>query len=353
VYNRNVFFGRAGKQGEGWTVEGVDWAGLAAFVSPGSPEIMEFSKYVVGMARTKRRAGLNQNMQFGIWLFEGMRAYGIDIRAASPQGGSRRAGGEARREMQFPAQTLAYKAGAVTDAALLYGAVLEAAGIRAGMSPLAEGEVLGAFDLGINKDDAVTAALFNGPQKLLIIGKEVWLPVAVSKLNEGFTVAWAEGIRRVDALLADEGEGAEMVIFEDAWGVYPPAPFPALNVRIGQADERVLSAGADGVLQTYIQNEFGPKITAINAQIRSNPTASLYNQLGNLYLRSGRDGEAKGAYERAAGMGSVGAMVNRGNMALLEKDLAAAERWFRQALQREPGNGGAARGLKQITETPR
>jgi tetratricopeptide (TPR) repeat protein len=289
-------------------------------------------------------------MQFGIWLFEGLRAYGIDIRREQRTGNSeqRTDNSEQRVERQFPAQTLAYKAGTVTDAALLYGAALEAAGIRAGMIPLADGEVLGAFDLGINRDDAVTAALFNGPQKLLIIGEEVWLPVAVSKLNEGFTAAWAEGIRRADALLADEGGGAEMVIFEDAWAVYPPAPFPALNVRIGQADERVLSAGADGALQTYIQNEFRPKITAINTQIRNNPTASLYNQLGNLYLRSSMNTEAKAAYERAAGMGSVGAMVNRGNMALLEKDLAAAERWFAQALQREPGNAAALRGLRQI-----
>jgi tetratricopeptide (TPR) repeat protein len=288
-------------------------------------------------------------MQFGIWLFEGLKAYGIDIRAASPQGGSR-VEGEARREMQFPAQTLAYKSGEVTDAALLYGAVLEAAGIRSGIIPLSGGEVLGAFDLGINRDEAVTAALFNGPQKLLILGEEVWLPVALSKLNEGFTVAWAEGIRRVDALLAGEEEEAEMVIFEDSWGVYPPAPFPALNVRIGQADERALSAGADGVLQAYIQSEFEPKIEAINAQIRNNPTAALYNQLGNLYLRSGRDSEAKAAYEWGAGMGSVGAMTNRGNMALREKDFIVAERWFAQALQREPDNEAALKGLAQITE---
>jgi tetratricopeptide (TPR) repeat protein len=243
---------------------------------------------------------------------------------------------------------LAYKSGTAADTALLYGATLEAAGIRAGMIPLSGGEVLAAFDLGVNRNDAVTAALFDGREKLLILGEEVWLPVAVSRLNEGFIAAWAEGIRRLDALAASEEE-AEMVIFEDAWAVYPPAPFAALDTRIARADERVLSAACEQALQTYIQNELGPKIQALNAQIRGNPSAALYNQLGNVYLRSGMTGEAKAAYERAAGMGSAGAMTNRGNVAVQEKDFAAAEKWFRQALQRQPDNAAAARGLRQIT----
>jgi Tfp pilus assembly protein PilF len=47
-------------------------------------------------------------------------------------------------------------------------------------------------------------------------------------------------------------------------------------------------------------------------------------------------------------MGSVPAMTNRGNMALNENDRAVAERWFRQALQAQPDNATALRGLEQI-----
>jgi hypothetical protein len=49
-------------------------------------------------------------------------------------------------------------------------------------------------------------------------------------------------------------------------------------------------------------------------------------------------------------MGSVPAMTNRGNLAPIEKDYAAAERWFRQALAREPENAAAKRGLEKIGE---
>jgi hypothetical protein len=47
-------------------------------------------------------------------------------------------------------------------------------------------------------------------------------------------------------------------------------------------------------------------------------------------------------------MGSVGAMVNRGNTALVERDWVTAERWFRQALAAEPGNEAAQQGLDQL-----
>jgi Tfp pilus assembly protein PilF len=40
-------------------------------------------------------------------------------------------------------------------------------------------------------------------------------------------------------------------------------------------------------------------------------------------------------------------MTNRGNAALLEKDYAGAERWFRQALEAQPDNAAALRGLGQ------
>ena len=72
------------------------------------------------------------------------------------------------------------------------------------------------------------------------------------------------------------------------------------------------------------------------------------NRLGILYTRAGRTAEAKAAYERAAGLGSVPAMINRGNMALGENDYATAEKWYRQALQKQPENASALRGLERI-----
>jgi hypothetical protein len=49
-------------------------------------------------------------------------------------------------------------------------------------------------------------------------------------------------------------------------------------------------------------------------------------------------------------MGLVPAMTNRGNLALIEKDYASAERWFKEALARDPGNQTALRGMEKAEE---
>ena len=113
-------------------------------------------------------------------------------------------------------------------------------------------------------------------------------------------------------------------------------------------DSNAVNTSANAVVQNYIKSEFQPKLAAVQDQIRKSPNASLYNQLGNLYLRSGMTAQAKSAYEQAAGMGLTEAMVNRGNAALYENDIAAAERWFRQALAKDPQNRAALRGIEYV-----
>jgi Flp pilus assembly protein TadD len=98
----------------------------------------------------------------------------------------------------------------------------------------------------------------------------------------------------------------------------------------------------------YIEQELQPILRLVQSQINTNPTAVLYNRAGIVQARIGRIAEAKAAYERAAGMGSVPAMTNRGNLALIERDFTAAERWFRQALARDSQNRAALQGLEKV-----
>jgi hypothetical protein len=325
VYNRNTF--PAG-----------DMAGLAAFVSPTAPEVLEFSKYVTGLARTKRRTALNSNLQFAAWLFEGLRAASIRVTGAS-----------SLTEIQYPFQTLVYRTGTVTDVGLLFAGTVEAAGIRAAIIPLGD-DFITAFSLGIN--EASAAGLFNGLDSVLIVDDEVWLPLSMAKFNDGFIESWKAAADRLTTAF-DSGESAsseaiEFIVLEDAWTVYPPAPLPAQGLRVNLPEQGALSSTAGGALDAYIRQEIQPKITVLLGQIRNTPTASLYNQLANLYVRAGNMAEGKTAFERAAGLGSVAAMINRGNLALVERDYTAAERWFKQALQIQPENATAQRGLQQI-----
>jgi hypothetical protein len=323
VYNRNIY--PAG-----------DNAGLAAFVSPSSQEVLEYSKAVTGMARASRRMGLNNNMQFGMWLFEGLKAAGLGVEAAV----------SSLDEVQFPAQTLAYNSGTARDIGLLYAASLEAAGIEAAYIPLKDDFIT---LIGLAANEAAAASLFNGRDKILIIDGAAWLPLLMSEVERGFTSAWQGGVNTLNAIFA-ANEEVELIMLSDAWAMYPPAPFPPLGVRITPPDMGTVRRNADTAISAYINSEITPLLQTTQRQIQAGATAALHNRLGILQMRAGRIAECKASYERAAGMGSVPAMTNRGSLAMTEKDYAAAEGWFRQALAADPGNEAAQRGLAQIAE---
>ena len=327
VYNRNTF-------------PAVDPTGLAAFVSPASPEILEYSKHITGLARSARRTGLNQNMQFALWLFEGLRASGVRLDDTHT----------AKDEVQFPSETLGFRTGNRTDIGLLYAAALEASGISAALIPFEEtegspdGDFIIAYNLGLS--EAGAGLLFNGLEKMLVIDGQVWMPLSMNAFNDGFMAAWDRAVDVLNRMFAEAME-VNFIMPENAWAIYPPAPLPVQGgtaVRAGGGD---LAETTDGILEQYISREIQPLVQNVQWQIAANPTAALYNRLGILLARSGQIADAKAAYEQAADMGSVPAMTNRGNLALIEKDYAVAEQWFAQALAQEPENMTAKRGLEK------
>jgi len=318
------------------TVAEGDPAALAAFISPTSPETVDYAKYIAGLARNDRRTGHNQNFQYAVWLLEGLRASGIKLDNTFTNAG----------EAQFPAETLSFRSGSARDLAILFAAGLESVGIQAAFVQT-EDDFLAAVSLNINQSAAET--LFNGTNKILLINNQVWLPLSMAAFNEGFTAAWAKGA----AVLGEtfrEGKTADFVLVEEAWADYPPAPLPEQGGRAVRTDSAAAAREVNRAMQQYIETEIQPVVRQVQAQAYSTPTAAMYNRLGIVLVRAGRTAEGKANYERAANMGSVPAMTNRGNLALIEKDYAAAERWFRQALAIESKNAAALRGLEQIQE---
>jgi tetratricopeptide (TPR) repeat protein len=319
----------------------ADRAGLAAFVSTASPEILEYAKHITGLARTNRRSGLNQNMQFAMWLFEGLLNGGIRLDASHTVPG----------EVQYPAETLGFTTGTNADIGLLYAAALEASGIPAaiiptGMTGTGEAEeFIVACNLRVDQSQA--ELLFDGLDRVLVIDDQVWLPLSMNAFNEGFMQSWLDGVDALNAAFA-AGMEVDFIMLESAWGTYPSAPLPVqggVSLRTGEAE---LSRRVNQVLARYISQELDPLIRAIQGTLRSDPAAASYNRLGILLTRAGRLAEAKTAYERAAAMGSVPAMNNRGNLALTERDYPGAERWFRQTLTADPENQTALRGLETV-----
>jgi hypothetical protein len=334
VYNRNSFR---------W----LDPAALAVFVSSTAPELLDYSKYIAGIARNRTRTGLNQKMQQAVFLFEGLRAMGITgSRDDQTPYTAFHQNPQTVDYIQFPFQTLAYRTGDLDDLGLLFSGVLEAAGIGTAIIPMA-GEFIVAFSLDI--DQAAAGELFNDLENLLIIDGKVWIPVAMSSMAEGFINCWYNAVNRIN-LAIGSGEEVNFIALTDAWASYPPAALTAQDTQYDKPSETSVSRLAETDMLRYISAEFGPKIRQVQDEIRSQGgSVGLYNRLGLLYVRSGMYNEARAEYMRSAAMGSAAAMVNLGNLAVINRDFSSAEDWFNRALQTDPGSRGALNGLNQIT----
>jgi len=314
-----------------------DAACLASFISSTSPDVLDFGKYIAGLARNDRRTGHNNNLQYAIWLLEGLRAGGIILGNTYSD----------KTEAQFPAETLAYRSGNARDLALLFAGCLESVGIPSAFVQV-ENDFLVAVSM--NADASAAETLFNGTGKILIIDNKAWLPLSMAAFNEGFLSAWSRAVKVLgDGFKA--GKQADFVMVEEAWAVYPPAPFPEQGGRAVRTDVNAAGKEVNRAMQQYIAQEIQPILTQIQAKASASPSATIINRLAIVQVRAGKLAEGKANYEKAAGLGSVPAMTNRGNLAMLEKDYATAEKWFKQALAKDSKNSAALRGLEQIAES--
>ena len=67
-------------------------------------------------------------------------------------------------------------------------------------------------------------------------------------------------------------------------------------------------------------------------------------------VRSGKYREAKVEFYKAIAAGSVSAMNNLANLLLMEKDYDGATAMFKKALQKDPENKIALKGLESTKE---
>ena len=333
VYNRN-------------SIRWVDPAIIASFVSAKSQEILELSKVVVGIARSHLRTGLSKDMQFAMYVHESICNMGIAVEENSDTPyNETHLNLSALDYIQYPYQTLSYRSGDKDDIAILYMSMLESVGISAAFIPLADD-----FIVAINLGEATssTLSLFNDESHVLIVDDQVWMPVSIKAINEGFVNSWIKGITTVNEMLEAE-EDVEFILLADAWQNYPPSGFSTGESNVKTPLDAELSALVEADITQYINQEFGPQIAEVQAKIKKEGNSiTLYNQLGLLYVRAGLYSNAIPVYEVSAKMGSVAAMNNLGNIYSLQKQYLAAKKWYEAALASDPQNATAIKNLEKI-----
>lgn len=333
VYNRNSMR---------WVDSGI----LASYVSSTSNEILELSKYFVGVARNHFRTGLNKNMQFAMYIHEGIRSLGVvyEEKSDTPYDSFHLSPSELDY-VQYPYQTLSYRSGDKDDIGILFMSMLESVGIGAAYLPLKDDFIV-AIELGEYKPALLN--LFNNTDNLLVVNDKVWMPVSMSVISKDFSEGWKKGVEKVNEALESDDD-VDFIVLSDAWLTYPPSGFSSGETNSKIPSEKDLVKAGENAVAKYIAQEFGPQIAAVQAQIKSEGgSVNLYNRLGLLYVRAGMYDNAVSIYEVSAKMGSIPAMNNLGNILSLQKKYAKAKEWYEKVLAIDPENETARKNIIKI-----
>jgi len=314
---------------------------LASFVSPNDPAVLDSSKFLAGVVRSKARKELDSNLQYALGIFEGLKLSGIawTVDPQTPYKKMRAAPADVDY-VQYPYQTIAYRGGDSDDIAVLYAAELESVGVPSALLPL-DGEVLVAFKM--SRSEAETKGSFADAGDFIFVDGEAWAPVRVSLLREGFLRAWSEG-----AALVKSTEGARDRFYRlgDAWLRFPPAGVPGISAATKKPSEDMVRSAFDVAVSLVVAKEVNPRAERMRSSFGTDGgTGRQRNSLGVLYARYGMYAEALTEFQAAAALGHSGAAVNIGNVAYLMADYKTSAAWFQKAYDDKPADVAAIIGL--------
>lgn len=317
---------------------------LAAFISSNTPEILEYAKYVSGIARNKLYTGMNRNVQFAAALMESLRATGISYSNDTITPYSTYHLSTEVDSVQYPLQTMNYLGGDYDDLGILLASCLESVGVETAFMPVENDFIV--FVSANLKTKNVTNHFAD--LKGLIYDEEdsssnVYFPLSMAHFNEGFAKSRQAGEEVVKACKENEAASYDFITTHDAWTIYPSAVYTGSGVSFEKPSQAEVERLTDLAVKDYIATDLEPVIK--NAKESGDA-----NKIGMALVRSGKYSEAKVEFNKAIAAGSVSAMNNLANLLLMEKDYDGATAMFKKALQKDPENKIALKGLESTKE---
>ncbi len=313
----------------------------AAFVTARDPNILRYARNTAGVQEETPLRAINTNFRTAMALFESFATYGITY-VVDPQSAYQELSQDALALdfIQFPVQTLEYRAGDCDDLAILYNALLEAVGVETAFITT-PGHIYSAFNLDMWPQDAERT--FGSLENLIVADDAVWLPVEITALRGGFISAWEIGARQWRQY-SQSGE-AEIYLTRQAWQVYPPVASPGDGTVLTTLPDRDrLLTSYNRSLETFINRSIYTREQQLLARIGRGADPRAINALGVLYARHGLLEQAAEQFERIAGR-SASARVNLGNIAYQRQDYRGALDHFDRALAMEADNTVALLGV--------
>lgn len=318
----------------------------AAFVTAKDPRVLAFAKNAAGLVRDKGPAAFDENLLYGMGIFKALDLYGLSY-VVDPKTpfADYSANSKAVDYLQFPRQTLEYRAGDCDDLSILYAALLESVGIETAFVTV-PGHIFVAFELDTPAADL--ARTFSSVQDLIVREGRAWVPVEVTVRRDGFLRAWAEGARQWRD--ASGKSTAGFLPVHEAWKEYEPVGLPGASADVSlPPPDRLLAAFLEEAGR-LVDRELGPRAVRLEEEIRSSGgSPSSHNRLGVLYARFGDLDKAEKSFDRALAKGDFApALTNLGNLHFLRRDYPKAQALYERAARLAPDNPAVVVNLARV-----
>lgn len=306
----------------------------ASFITAKDPEVLRFSKNIAGKLRAEGSLAVNSNLRAALGQFEALKLYGINYVIDPASSYIELSENKFSLDyLQFPVQTLSYKAGDCDDLSILYSALLESIGIETAFITI-PGHIYMAFSLNMNPAEA--EKVFPDSDDLIIYNEQAFIPVEITMIQDGFMKAWQMGAKQ---WVESNSEGtASFYPIHDAWRTYAPVGIAAPNTRIEGIPEDQIIRAYNLELGKFIERQIGSKVKSLQERIGQNNDPKLINRLGVLYARFGLYDKAKVEFEIAVNAQFQPALVNLGNILSIQNKYQEALESYRQAAETSPDN---------------
>jgi tetratricopeptide (TPR) repeat protein len=272
-------------------------------------------------------------------VFEALSVYGMNYVVDPASSYASLSANEAALDyLQFPSQSLSYRAGDCDDLTVLFCALLEASGIETAFITV-PGHIYAAFNPGVAAE--AMPRYFPRAGDYIVHGGKTWLPVEITMVHDGFLKAWQEGVRQWKEALARNQ--AAIYPVREAWNLYEPTA-SVEDARVIAPDKtRVMTRYADS-WKRFTTREMADREKTLKDALAKRDTPANRNKLGVLYASYGLYDQAEAQFATGAKEQNVYCMVNMANIRFLRADYTGALAGYKAAMKLDAKNAAALAG---------
>jgi len=305
----------------------------AAFVTARDPAVLTLSRNSMNIVRDSNNKGTDPALRQAMAVYEALRYYGLSYVVDPSSSYEELSAGTALDFIQFPVETLTYKAGDCDDLSILFASLMESISIETAFITI-PGHIFMAFALNTEPENSYK--IFpRSADNLIQYDEKLWIPVEITMVeSEGFVKAWR--FAAFEWRKYNDQNKAEIWPVREAWQIYKPVGFVSSSKNLEYPAENKVANSYENELISFIQEEIELRVMELEDEIHGSSGRTYQkavNALGVLYARNGMYDKAIETIKPLSDGNNVylPSVLNIANLYYLTENLELAVRYYKAA----------------------